>query len=404
MLTRNYSITRSESDREFADFYWDYLQSGNITIPGYVENRDPFLHVGFLVPFELFENDCEWDGDSIKPIFLSNWVQALYDLYFLSGYEQAMDHIYAAGRWLTPIYAALPPGASPAYCYRPNQEPSSGEWFWGAQDFPGIAIYYEFFGDEAVLPTLEQASEVYWDGGSVGYASAAAFALDRQKPDHVPPDRIGQIKSSVDDGTGRVRLEWENVADAARIQVKYTTSTEEIVDLHPPEGPASIAYWQLENVEGEPAPQGEGVVQAMLLDLPGDPMQYRFVMKAWDQHGNVSEMSAVSTPGRLSTASEDEIVGDGSPLLEAYPNPFKEATHLRFRLPAGLRPGQTTLSVYNVNGQRVRRLSNESLAPGAHSIRWDGTTDTGVAAPSGVYVVTLDMAGRRERMVVARVK
>ncbi|MFQ5570475.1 MAG: T9SS type A sorting domain-containing protein [Rhodothermales bacterium] len=372
ILARNYSITRNPNDQAFLDFYWTYLQNGDITVPDYVDNRDPFLHVGFLVPFERYENDCGWTDNAIKPIFLSNWVQALYDLYVLGGYEQAMDHIYAAGRWLTQIYNGLGGNTPPAYCYRPSQAPSPGEWFWGAQDFPGIAIYYAFFGDEAVLPILDQTIEVYWDGGGVGYASTAAFALDRQKPDHTPPAPIEQIRTSV--VNGQVRLQWQNVADAARLQIKYTDNAGPIVDLHPLDGANGTAYWQMEHVEGEPLPTGS--VQEVRLTLPGDPAGYRFAMKTWDIHGNVSPMSAVSSPGTLSVAREDVPEHPAVPLLEHYPNPFRTETTIRYVLPA---PGFVAIRVYDLLGREVETLLAKHQPAGDHRLRFEpGTLGSGL--------------------------
>ncbi len=73
-------------------------------------------------------------------------------------------------------------------------------------------------------------------------------------------------------------------------------------------------------------------------------------------------------------------------LSQNYPNPFNPQTTIAFSLRAR---GSVTLTVYNVAGQRVRTLSNESLAAGAHTRVWDGLNDAGQPVSSGVYFYKL---------------
>ena len=74
-------------------------------------------------------------------------------------------------------------------------------------------------------------------------------------------------------------------------------------------------------------------------------------------------------------------------LHQNYPNPFNPETTIRFVLP---RLSEVRLSVYNVLGQRVRELVNDSRAAGVYEIRWDGTNSSGHAAASGVYFYHLE--------------
>lgn len=68
--------------------------------------------------------------------------------------------------------------------------------------------------------------------------------------------------------------------------------------------------------------------------------------------------------------------------LTAQPNPFNPATNIAFTTDA---PGPVQLAVYDVQGRLVRTLADEDLPAGRHASRWDGRTDTGAAAASGVY-------------------
>lgn len=69
-----------------------------------------------------------------------------------------------------------------------------------------------------------------------------------------------------------------------------------------------------------------------------------------------------------------------------YPNPFNPSTQITFSLP---RAGKASLVVFNLQGQVIRTLLEETCAEGWHSITWDGMDNAGQPAPSGIYFYTL---------------
>ncbi len=71
-------------------------------------------------------------------------------------------------------------------------------------------------------------------------------------------------------------------------------------------------------------------------------------------------------------------------LLANYPNPFNPSTSIRFALPADSR---VSVEIYNVLGQRVRSLVNETLPAGYHTIEWNGSGISDQILGSGVYFV-----------------
>ena len=77
----------------------------------------------------------------------------------------------------------------------------------------------------------------------------------------------------------------------------------------------------------------------------------------------------------------------------AVPNPFNPATSIRFSLP---RETTVSLRVYDVAGRLVRNLVQGPLPAGAHSFRWNGRTDLGRNAASGVYFARLQADGLDE--------
>jgi hypothetical protein len=69
-------------------------------------------------------------------------------------------------------------------------------------------------------------------------------------------------------------------------------------------------------------------------------------------------------------------------LDQNYPNPFNPATTIAFALPIASR---VTLDIYNVMGQRVRRLIDANTPAGYHQVLWDGRNGVGESVASGVY-------------------
>ncbi|MGY8822583.1 MAG: cytochrome c peroxidase [Candidatus Latescibacterota bacterium] len=87
--------------------------------------------------------------------------------------------------------------------------------------------------------------------------------------------------------------------------------------------------------------------------------------------------------------------------MASYPNPFNAETIVQFELPQA---GEVELTVYNVLGQRMRRLVTAFLPAGAHRAHWDGRDDAGHEAASGVYLVAASAPGLRgtQRVLLLR--
>lgn len=83
------------------------------------------------------------------------------------------------------------------------------------------------------------------------------------------------------------------------------------------------------------------------------------------------------------------------------PNPFSNATSIRFILATG---AATEFSVYDVSGRRVYGWA-KSLDAGEQSATWNGRNSQGQALPNGVYLFRLLTDGKTlatRRMILAR--
>lgn len=81
-------------------------------------------------------------------------------------------------------------------------------------------------------------------------------------------------------------------------------------------------------------------------------------------------------------------VPTGFELNQNYPNPFNPTTTIAFRI-QGQSAASVQLTVYNVLGQAVQVLVNESMRVGAYAIEWDGRDSIGNLSASGVYIYRL---------------
>jgi CubicO group peptidase (beta-lactamase class C family) len=79
-------------------------------------------------------------------------------------------------------------------------------------------------------------------------------------------------------------------------------------------------------------------------------------------------------------------IPDHSSLAENWPNPFNPETSISYELSGN---SNVSLTVFNLLGQRIRTLIDGYQFAGNHSLIWNGKDDSGIPAPSGLYIYTL---------------
>ena len=90
---------------------------------------------------------------------------------------------------------------------------------------------------------------------------------------------------------------------------------------------------------------------------------------------------------------EDVEIPDHFLISQNYPNPFNSQTSILNELPEA---GNITISIYNIQGQKVKTLMRGYKQAGFYKISWDGTNEHGTAVNSGVYFYTLLAKGYKE--------
>jgi hypothetical protein len=99
----------------------------------------------------------------------------------------------------------------------------------------------------------------------------------------------------------------------------------------------------------------------------------------------------IDTKGRSTLSGQLTATVDKIPvnyeLSQNYPNPVSRgATTVKFALK---NPGKVSLVVYNVLGEQVRTLANDTRKAGFYTVKWDGSDDKGRQVSNGIYFYKL---------------
>ena len=98
-----------------------------------------------------------------------------------------------------------------------------------------------------------------------------------------------------------------------------------------------------------------------------------------------SDSSSTGTAATRSKAVSMQGPPETFALRSAAPNPFREATRIRYALPEA---AHVQLTVYDMMGREVARVVDKKQGAGYHNVSWSGDN-----LPSGVYVYRLQASG-----------
>lgn len=120
-----------------------------------------------------------------------------------------------------------------------------------------------------------------------------------------------------------------------------------------------------------------------------------------DQSGNVYAIGIrrkANTPGKrhIMLKKTDLLIGipsESSPTIpvhitleQNYPNPFNSSTLIEYQLPG---QANVKLAIFDVTGKEIYGFDRVNTPPGNYSFYWNGRTQQGNPAASGVYFYTL---------------
>ena len=123
-----------------------------------------------------------------------------------------------------------------------------------------------------------------------------------------------------------------------------------------------------------------GANQTTWSETIANPMNYSYRVRAYTQDAESEYSNEASV--LVSSISDNEAVPTVYTLEQNYPNPFNPSTQIRFGLPFD---SNVKLKIYNILGQTVTELVNETLISGYHTLEWNASTLT-----SGIYFYSIE--------------
>jgi len=89
----------------------------------------------------------------------------------------------------------------------------------------------------------------------------------------------------------------------------------------------------------------------------------------------------------LSVGDEDQPLPRTFGLSQNYPNPFNPTTLIKYDLPTR---SFVQINVYNLLGQKVKTLVNDTKPAGHYTTTWNGNNEAGREVASGIYFYRLE--------------
>jgi hypothetical protein len=98
---------------------------------------------------------------------------------------------------------------------------------------------------------------------------------------------------------------------------------------------------------------------------------------------------------------EKNIISQKFLISTVYPNPFNPAINLHFELYDN---DVMEISVYDIQGKKVRSLYSGRMDRDTHSIIWNGKEDAGKSVPSGLYFISFKNGSHIETRKISLVR
>lgn len=126
----------------------------------------------------------------------------------------------------------------------------------------------------------------------------------------------------------------------------------------------------------------------LITGLPGGVYEY-YVTAVYEEGESIPSNADVI---ELTGIENYEIISPTS-LHNNYPNPFNPETIISYSLGS---EEHVLIEIYNIQGQKVKTLLDETQNPGHHNITWDGRDDKNRPVASGIYFTRFQTGGYTE--------
>jgi hypothetical protein len=294
-----------------------------------------------------------------------------------------------------------------------------------SEAFSGLIFSYLASGRADLWPVINDGQAIfpnYYPGGNtfeMKIINMFEAKWRHDSTDIIPPAAITDL--SAVPGPGSVRLTWTapgndgNTGTAAEYQIKYAkapivdfvsrwsaASQTGWPDLRDPlpmdygalwakadnyQATREISFWNACNTAGESAPRVAGTAETFQLTGLGQDSLYYFALVSYDNWGNVSGLSNITTASptaidgaRLQTPNAFALCGN-------IPNPFNPTTVIRYYVPGN--KAAVRLALFDVKGSLIRELEQGIFPAGMRQKVWNGQDMNDRPVGSGIYLLRL---------------
>jgi hypothetical protein len=136
----------------------------------------------------------------------------------------------------------------------------------------------------------------------------------------------------------------------------------------------------------------------IMFSLPDTTTDWYVVLSNEDHVVNKQGVEAeIAVYYGVTDAPDPPLAESRFELRQNAPNPLESTTSIRYTVPSSGSSharSHVSLRIYDPTGRRVRTLVQGIRGPGSYRALWDGSTDAGVPAASGVYLYRLEVRPR----------
>ncbi|NWF50957.1 MAG: T9SS type A sorting domain-containing protein [Ignavibacteriaceae bacterium] len=102
----------------------------------------------------------------------------------------------------------------------------------------------------------------------------------------------------------------------------------------------------------------------------------------WDNYGYY--VAFITSTGTVTDVNHEQNHGNLNDynLSQNFPNPFNPSTSIQYNVPGS---ANVQLTIYDINGQKVKELINEFRNSGNYTVTWDAKDNFGNKVSSGTY-------------------
>ncbi|MCF6238586.1 MAG: cohesin domain-containing protein, partial [Candidatus Marinimicrobia bacterium] len=134
-----------------------------------------------------------------------------------------------------------------------------------------------------------------------------------------------------------------------------------------------------------------GLLATLNFDVIADEAgQTEIVLESFGLNSNLESALVTITVDIRTSVADDSIIPDQFILEQNYPNPFNPTTTISYGLPEA---SEVSIIIYDVKGREVANLVQSSQSAGWYDIQWNGLSNSGNPASTGLYFTRIQAGG-----------